>query len=673
LFELFAPLPLFILASRAPRHPAPDRARRFAPLAILRCLPRRVRMRTPARLTAATILPVAVATGLFTILCVLLALWSSPRRVGDGVEYWAMAEQMRRGLAPAASRGELSRLERDARAIGRGFDQSPVRFPQLVGADGRQDFPHFWLYPLLNVPALALVTAVGLHPNWAFTLTNVLLLALAFAIVARTASIAWAALILAGPLIWWIDKAHGDVFTVALLAVACAAWQRTPTRTVVLVAIAAAQNPALMPVWALVSAFALWSAIDAVRGADARADARPASRLAPVVVAIGIGAAIVAVPLAYYWSRLGVWSPLIGYTHPAWPSLRAVVSLLVDPNVGLVFNAPFVAAAGIWTIATHGLRAIRDGGDREARRGAADARGGHPAPAPRRPGASLSAALSAARSWRGWMLAAGACVLLLAAYAQSINLNHGATPGLNRWTLWLTPWLLLLGDGRRREPIQTHGVHIDARTDARRADQPRRAGRGRGADAGPNSHDARVPDAHVHGPHGRDRDARNGAARTGARVLAGLAVVNVMWAVWFFRPSQPEVYRYPTQVAAWLWTHAPRWYEPAPEIFAERVSHREPPLLPVAWPGCTKVLIVDGRWPASCPPTAPAPASCLGADRLCYATPLAPVTPSSSPASGETPSPALPTMFTPLGPAPFPWIPAPGARAPDASSPAPSR
>ncbi len=455
-----------------------------------------------------------------------------------------MADQFRHGRWPSASQGDLARLETEARGIGHEFDRSPLRFPGLVGKDGRQDFPHFWLYPLVNVPALAVVTTlgttVGIHPNWAFTLTNVVLLAIAFAIVARFVSIPWATLILAGPLIWWIDKAHGDVFTVTLLAVACAIWRVAPAWTMVLVAGAAAQNPALMPVWAFTVVVLLWPLGGGLRRGRGG-----------LMVGAGCSAAIVAMPLVYYQHRLGVWSPLIGYTHPAWPSMRAVMSLLADPNIGLLPNAPFVMIAGVVAIV---MRAR----ERELDR-------------------------------RGVLLAATAWVLLLAAFAQSVNLNHGATPGINRWTLWLTPWLMLIA-GRPRP----------------------------GADAG----------------------GAGAGVGVGARVLASLAVLNVLWAVWFFRPAIPENYRYPTMTASWLWTHAAQWYAPAPEIFAERASHREPASLPLAWPGCTQVLIVDGRWPVSCVPTGHVPPSCFGADRLCYAT------------STST------TTFTPLGTATFPWLPA---------------
>lgn len=512
----------------------------------------------------------AAVLTLFVAWCLLLALTSTPRRVGDGVEYWAMAEQMRTGRPPSATHGELARLEREAQAIGRGFDQSPVRFPGLVGADGRQDFPHFWLYPLVNVPALALTAAIGWHPNWAFTLTNILLLAAAFTIVARRASIGWAILLLAGPIVWWIDKAHGDVFTVSLLAIACALWRTAPAWTVVAAAIAAAQNPALMPVSVIVSLAAL---------------ARPDEPVRRRAAAIAAGAVIVAVPLAYYQSRLGMWSPLIGYTHPAWPSVRAMISLLVDPNVGLLPNAPLVAIAGLWACVVPSQTQRWEAGD--------------------------------TRPWRDWLLAAVACALMLAAYAQSVNLNHGATPGLNRWTLWLTPWLLLIARGTR---------------------PPRPAAPPEAAAA--LRKQRQTPESTAVGAAGRRlATVRSGRRRwSGARVLLVLALLNAAWAGWFFRPSVPEVYRYPTAAASWLWTHAPRWYQPAPEIFAERVSHREPALLPVEWPGCGIVLLIDGKWPAACAAAgrAPAPDECRGERRLCYAV-------------GD--------RVTPLGDAVFPWLP----------------
>jgi len=487
----------------------------------------------------------AAALFLFVLFCVLLIGSSTPRRVGDGVEYWAMTENLAGLRPPSVSRGDLLRLERTARTIDAGFDESPLRFPHLVGADGRQDFPHFWLYPLINVPGRWVAHAARLHPNWAFTLTNVALLTLAFAVIARHVSTAWSALLLAGPLIWWIDKAHGDVFTVSLLAMACAVWRRAPNWTLVLAGAAAAQNPALVPVWGVLAASAIWRA-----WRDGNEDRARVRRQ----IAIGIigGGCLIALPLAYYQWHLGVWSPLVGYTRPAVPTFTVLTSFIADPNIGLVPNAPFFALAALAAIVfAWRARHTSDAG------------------------------------WLEALVIVGAVAIQLAGYAQSVNANHGATPSVNRWTLWLMPWGLLI------------------------------------ASASP----------------------RLTRTRIAAGVFTSLAVLNATWAVWNFRPALPEVYRYPTPFAAWLWTHVPAWPSSAPEVFAERVSHREPPVLPIAWTGCTKTLLLAGAWPAPCLPTTTPPDGCLRPDRLCYATsPL-----------GSSAASAAHTTFADAGTAAFPF------------------
>jgi hypothetical protein len=504
-------------------------------------------------------------TTTFVVFCVVMAATSTARRVGDGSEYWAMAEQLGAFHRPSVAPGDLRRLEREAQRIDRGFEASPLRFDHLVAADERQDFPHFWLYPLANVPALWLTRAAGVHPNWAFTLTNCVLLAVAFATVSRHVSVVWSVLILMGPVIWWIDKAHGDLFTLSLLATGCALWYRAPGWTLVIVAVAAAQNPALMPVWLLIAGVA---GVMSMRGASGGVG---------TLAGAGLGGAIIALPLVYYMTRLHVWSPLIGYTHPGLPSMRAVVSLLGDPNIGLLANVPVLAVAALAALTI-----------------------GRPRSEPQATTLHPTAAVPVSRaraSWREWAIVAGAWAILLAGYSQSVNLNHGATPGINRWTLWLTPWLLLIVP-----------VYADAGVQVQRA-------------------------RHT--------------------IVLLLAALHVVWSLWFFRPGLPEVYRYPTRVASWLWTHAPAWYAPAPEIFAERVSNREPPVLPTAWAGCTIVLTIDGEWPSPCLPTAPAPATCRGPDVLCYAVPSrVPSANGSGDFSGN--ASGNQTTFVLLGKAPFP-------------------
>ena len=184
-------------------------------------------------------------------------------------------------------------------------------------------------------------------------------------------------------------------------------------------------------------------------------------------------------------------------------------------------------------------------------------------------GLTAVAGIAAARPralWRAELVTPVACAAItLGAMTQTTNINHGGTPGMNRHLLTLIPLVI---------PAVRIAVAL------------------------------RAP-------------------RTSA--FAALAFASVVWSAWWTAPARPEIYRHPTALADYLWREHPGWLNPPPEVFAERVSHLEPPPVPVATPGCAKVLLSAGRWPAECPAmTAGTPGECYGRDYVCYAnrTPL---------------------------------------------------
>ncbi len=179
------------------------------------------------------------------------------------------------------------------------------------------------------------------------------------------------------------------------------------------------------------------------------------------------------------------------------------------------------------------------------------------------PGATaVGLALCNRRGWRAPAAVPGAVgiALMLLAVSQQPNHSQGGNPDFSRYWLWIwplaLPWLLAQDASQRRI--------------------------------------VRV---------------------TGLALLAAAAV----WSTVAFRPTREESYRYPTRLAEWVWRTRPGWSSPAPESFAERTSHREPGWVPTALPGCEKVLLHAGAWPASCPPTSNAPEACRVAGVYCYA------------------------------------------------------
>jgi hypothetical protein len=105
--------------------------------------------------------------------------------------------------------------------------------------------------------------------------------------------------------------------------------------------------------------------------------------------------------------------------------------------------------------------------------------------------------------------------------------------------------------------------------------------------------------------------------------LAVPALASAALGVWAFHPARAEAADRPTKLASFLWTRHPSLDNPLPEIFAERLRGLDENWLPVATPGCEKVLLPgrggrDSVWPMPCAPATP-PARCQVPGATCYA------------------------------------------------------
>ena len=143
-------------------------------------------------------------------------------------------------------------------------------------------------------------------------------------------------------------------------------------------------------------------------------------------------------------------------------------------------------------------------------------------------------------TWTPWPLAAAAsAAVLLSVFGRVVNINHGGTPGMSRHAVWLIPLAIpFLPDRTAPRPRVT---------------------------------------------------------------LAVLAICGALWSIAYYRPSLDEQFLEPTRAARWLWSRHPSWTNPVPEVFAERLRHRENVLPgPAATPDCAKILLWDGIGPPEC-------------------------------------------------------------------------
>jgi hypothetical protein len=384
-------------------------------------------------------------------------------------------------------------------------------------------YVHFWFYSALAAPFLSFVQMTSFDPYAAFVPLNFALLAWAFWTASGVLNPIALLLVFVSPIVWWTDKAHTEVFTFALLTIAIVSLRpRTDDRAlhpgwaVVCLAAAGTQNPpfiALVPI-----AILLLLVTRITRLGDRR------------FVGLSIGALLLAaLHPAYYYFTQGRTSGLAGSTHGEIPNIDEFLAVVRDSGLGLIPNAPLFAIAAVAVLVFVIVRA------------------------PRR---LIAPDL---------IFAFVAGTLFLVGFSQTANFNHGATPGMSRYALWLIPLL--------------------------------------------------VPFLRVVG------DVRpTGGFSTAVTVMA---IGSAVWSMVFFHPVRPDSSR-PSVLASLIWTHFPWLDRPLPEVFIERQRPPSGPLvLPVSTPQCTKLLFMgrgvnDAVWPIPCFPTA-VPPECRGGRTLCYA------------------------------------------------------
>jgi hypothetical protein len=330
-----------------------------------------------------------------SLIGLMLALISdSPVRiVGDGVEYAAMANNLSHLARPSLTAEQLQ----SAGAL-TGIAGAPLEKPWLKGPDRRQDFPHFWLYSLFAAPFVRCADLLGANPLTGFTVLNtVLLLGLAALLVVR-GSPAVTLLVVAGPILWWADKAHTEVFTSVMLATALVLLRTDPWWSILAAGLAAAQNPALLMAALVFIAVGIYE--------QGWRDRR-------VWLASLAALSLAAAHPLYYYSRLGVWTGMYDSVDRHLPSFRELTAVLFDVNLGVLIHDPLLFAV----VVIAGVEAVT-----------------RPA---RKPFDIVDGAIA--------LLA----LVLVIVSTQTTNVNSGGTPGPSRYGLWLVPFVIPIVAGVR--------------------------------------------------------------------------------------------------------------------------------------------------------------------------------------------------------------------------------
>jgi hypothetical protein len=324
------------------------------------------------------------------VCAICLVAGSRARIVGDGGEYLAQAINFSHLRGPALRPGDMPDIQARIAAFDPSLAEWNIEDATVAGPHRRRDFLHFWFYALLATPALWVVTAVGAAPTYAFAIVNLVLLGLALRVALPRIGTAACVLLFASPVIWWIDKAHTEVFTFSLLVIAFALMRDRPWWAMVAGGAAATQNPPIGLVFGLVF---LWVV---ARGRTFWRDRR-------VLAGAAAGGVLALLHPVYTYARFGTPSLLLRARRPGIPTLAEMRALVTDPTIGLIGSFPLFLLVVLAAVVVIAWR----------------------------------------RRWRAVTPEAAIVILSGAAFlfscAQTTNLHHGATPSLSRYAIWLIP------------------------------------------------------------------------------------------------------------------------------------------------------------------------------------------------------------------------------------------
>lgn len=476
----------------------------------------------------------------FAVFIVALVDASPMRGTGDAGEYYMMADKIGHLHKPVLYQQDMQHYSEQFAAIG-GYMGFGVAY--TPGDPGPWQMNHFWSYSAVVAPVLRVTDALDMNPVRAFTLANTLLLLVAMWVVLRKMHWWPTVLLFAGPVIWWSDKIHSEVFTFSLLAMAFALVRDKPVWSMLLIGAAATQNFPIGMTVPLVALYALWHDHGLLK----------APRFYFGLIVSGLLSA--ASPI-YYQITIGTSSPqsFNGGVDPRVPSLKEFTAPLFDLNVGVGFAAPVLMLVAIGALAVLVIKFRKT----------------------------------------DWPLVGVFVISLLwflFSFAQTGNFNHGATPGMTRYGMWimgLFPLVFMEAQRvlRRRAPQSAAVVDPDVETTPV------------------------VP--------------RPGQLPAGLAIIGiGLLAISMVTSIVGYHPKISDGLHRRSPIASWVWSNHPSWNNPLPEIFWERNQPKfEGNALSVANQDCHKVLVVRGEWPASCDsiPTPQVPADCIPPrGSACYA------------------------------------------------------
>ena len=323
-------------------------------------------------------------------LAICLIAGSPQRLVGDGREYLAQAIEFASFHGPAFRPPDIPHVQMELARFDPALANWDIWSSTIGDITRGRVFLHFWFYALLAAPGVWMANALGVAPTFAFTALNLALFGAALWVAFSRIGPAASVLLFAGPIVWWLDKAHTEIFTFALLTIAMSLMRDRPWWAMLAAGVASTQNPPI----AILVPVVFFAAVG--RDRSALGDRR-------MIAASAVAVALALLHPVYTYAHHGRLSLLLEQTRSGVPTFQTLSAVVLDPSVGLIGNFPvflIVVVAGLVTLARHSGRYL------------------------------VSTTI---------VIPAAIAAIFLFAFSRTTNVHHGGTPSLSRYAVWLIP------------------------------------------------------------------------------------------------------------------------------------------------------------------------------------------------------------------------------------------
>lgn len=292
----------------------------------------------------------------FSIILILYCLTANPIREGDGYEYALILQSFFNHFSPDIREGDITSLIKIVETQPSTYDvkvlqgtlealrngENEIYLGILKSSRGDYFGYHFWLYPLINLPAKAFLAILGLNELKAFQLTNGFLISLTLGYVLlfcrQSPLVRWAIalLYLAGCVFFYLQWPHPEVFIAASILISgCAFLDQRIYIGAIAATLATLQNPSVVFLLASILGFFL------VKNLKSNILKQPLAFIKQHIWLALIAAGSL-FPYGFYYYHYQIPNLIAkrGFVDPSLISWQRFVSTIFDWNQGLIVGFP---------------------------------------------------------------------------------------------------------------------------------------------------------------------------------------------------------------------------------------------------------------------------------------------------------------------------------------------